>query len=357
LVARYLETGADANGTVLANDEITDDEDGERSVASHVKFSEFKKDAHISLLFFAVRNCFDHPCEANAYSKGPTHLSADKVMKALLDNGADATATASFLACNIGGYRWYAMKSTTPLQFAVFLKQHKNGYSSYFEESMDRVIAMLSEAGSVKYRLQPKMIHVPVSTKGTWASLLFSEDFSDVKFSTSSGDTVHAHRCILAAASEYFAALFRGPWRENSSECINTAHETQILKAVLRFVYVGEMDVSLLEQQTAELLSVATEYNLPDLQQLCEQRCMDQLSVGNVKDMLLLAHLHSSNALKQGCFGFVRQHAAKVLMMPSMITLAQENAALWAEMGEAVNGGGQQVDPHKRKRNVRQRVR
>ena len=266
------------------------------------------------------------------------------------------------LVCNIPGYHYISTNEMTALKFAVTMKSQAPGGQGLYrkeahKETMTPALAVLTQARDRQLALQaePKVLkvkmdpNVPASTSAMWAGLLFSEDFGDVEFKTED-EVIHAHRCVLAGVSTYFSTLFHGPWKENAEQEIQTGHSPELVRAMLRFIYIGKLDAALLEEHTAELMSVASEYILPDLRKLCEKRCIEQLSEETVEPCLIMADLHDSKSLKQACFAFVKQNACTVLTTPGMIALATDNARLWQEMSSAVRegSGGQ--------RNVRQRV-
>jgi hypothetical protein len=85
------------------------------------------------------------------------------------------------------------------------------------------------------------------------------------------------------------------------------------------------------------MLAVASEYDLSELQALCEASCALGLDDDNVRSMLQLAHLYGSTALKQSCFDLVQKHMATVLTNPAMVALATEDAELWTELAAAIS--------------------
>jgi hypothetical protein len=109
------------------------------------------------------------------------------------------------------------------------------------------------------------------------------------------------------------------------------------MEAILSFMYVGTVAPDLLEQQPVDILALASEYSLPCLREICEASCARSLSVKNLKIVLQFAHLHSSLPLKRSCFDFVKKNMAKVLTNPSVLSLAVEDAELWAELVAAIS--------------------
>jgi hypothetical protein len=211
-------------------------------------------------------------------------------------------------------------------------------------KEMDKVIKVLLQAEPQKDTLEyntPASVTVPESVTKTWKALLFSEKFSDVKFKCQDGTLFHTHKCVLAAASPYFSAAFEGPWGEQHADGLwETSHSSGVMEAILSFMYIGTVTPHLMEHQPVEMLTVASEYSLPCLRELCEASCARSLSVNNMKTVLQLAHLHSSLPFKQSCFDFVKKNMAAVLTNASVLSLAVEDAELWAELATAISPDG-----------------
>eukprot|EP00656_Telonema_subtile_P004879 TRINITY_DN12226_c0_g1_i2.p2 TRINITY_DN12226_c0_g1~~TRINITY_DN12226_c0_g1_i2.p2 ORF type:complete len:107 (+),score=27.24 TRINITY_DN12226_c0_g1_i2:384-704(+) len=76
--------------------------------------------------------------------------------------------------------------------------------------------------------------------------LLDNSDFSDVVFVLQSGTRVHAHKCILAARSQYFARCFHSCMKEgqcSSSSVLELPIEESCaetdFRRMLRWLYTG----------------------------------------------------------------------------------------------------------------------
>jgi hypothetical protein len=176
----------------------------------------------------------------------------------------------------------------------------------------------------------------------TYKSLLFSQDQSDVKFVCRDGVEIPAHKAILAAASPYFASAFAGPWSENGhrGEWM-TSHSSFVIKALLAFVYTGE--VRGIQQHLMPILAVAGEFDILPLVEFASlhciesiARCVNDINVAKLKDILQLAHLHEIEDLKMACFEFARMNAAKVLTNPEIMSLPNDDEVLWNELRLAI---------------------
>jgi len=108
------------------------------------------------------------------------------------------------------------------------------------------------------------------------------------------------------------------------------------MKAVLTFIYTGEVDTSVLESDPADMLSVTDQYELRELQELNECGCIQGISLGTVKSLLQMAHLYNANRLKTSCYDYVRRNAAKLLLDSSFTSLEAEDPKLWSELASAI---------------------
>jgi hypothetical protein len=308
-----------------------------------------------SPLHLAVCNYFTNGWK-DIYS--PTAMS---IMNTLIAAGADTSITVTNI--KLSGVLSYWITHTvadavTPYTLARTLKQYV-GRESICGKEMDKVMKVLqaeSQKDTLGYKNTPASVPVPKSVTNTWKALLFSKKFSDVMFKCQDGTVFHAHKCVLAAASPYFSAAFEGPWGEQHADGLwETSNSAGVMEAILSFMYIGTVAPDLMEQQPVDMLALASEYSLPCLRELCEASCARSLSVNNVKIVLQLAHLHSSLPLKRSCFDFVKKNMAKVLTNPSVLSLAVEDAELWAELATAISPDGGNENQFKLASNKRDR--
>lgn len=236
------------------------------------------------------------------------------------------------------------------------LHEHQQGEQNAM---MDRVIHVLSHA------VRARDCHlVPLSSLGpqsaldhTWKKLLFSPDFSDVKFVCPGGTTIQAHRNVLAASSDYFRTYFLGPWGENHPDGVwETTHSAVVISAVLTFIYTGSLpryDKTTVEScpncYSTDLLRVAHEYNLVQLIGIAEANCIRNLSTENIESTLLLARLYGSRPLEKACMDFVRRNATTVLTKLDFMALATQDPDLWDDLSQA-------IDPDHAKKRKREEV-
>jgi hypothetical protein len=330
VVKSYLDSGGDPNVNLAS------------FVTTYQDFSEVlitlcsdgtSLEGILSPLHLAVVNCYNTSAQGRS--------SAMKILKAFLKVGANAF----FTVVNFRIYCWgrrEVLAAKTPLDLAILVKNLLAFSGSARSARIMNEMIQLLEAAEIRLReaaLQKDSdpVTVPKSVANTWKALLFSEDFSDVKFKCQDGTMFHAHKCVLAAASPYFSAAFRGPWGQHEDGLWETSNPAPVMKAALSFIYTGEATSRVMEQQPEVVFAVASEYSLPELRQLCEASCTRSLGINNVKSMLQFAHLQGSSALKQSCFDFVQKNMAKVLVDPAVVSLISEDAELWAELVAAIS--------------------
>ena len=121
----------------------------------------------------------------------------------------------------------------------------------------------------------------PEKVVGLMKKLLFSQDNADVVFElVPCGEKIFAHKCILAVASDPMKALVTGQWLENQNDSVclvKVEHSALAMKAMLKFIYVGTIDITNLDDHHFELFDLAAQYDLPDLSTACETVCIKLL--------------------------------------------------------------------------------
>ncbi|TVU50161.1 hypothetical protein EJB05_01521, partial [Eragrostis curvula] len=148
--------------------------------------------------------------------------------------------------------------------------------------------------------------------------LLCSEAGTDVTFIVS-GESLPAHKNILAARSPVFKAEFFGEMREKTSRCIEIKEmETAVFKAMLGFVYtdtVPELDEKhgTATAMAQHLLVAADRYGLDRLKAMSERRLALSIDAGMVATTLILAEKHGCSQLKAKCIEFIVGASPEIL--------------------------------------------
>ncbi|XP_071683316.1 BTB/POZ and MATH domain-containing protein 2-like [Lolium perenne] len=146
--------------------------------------------------------------------------------------------------------------------------------------------------------------------------LLQSKVGADVTFEVS-GETIPAHRCVLAGRSTVFMALLFGPMKEGTTSSVIQIKdmEAKVFKDLLSFIYTGscqdledgkeEEDVEYV-MWLHDLFVVADRYDLPRLKLLCEEHLSEHIGVSSVASTLALAEQHHCHKLRETCLKFIQ---------------------------------------------------
>ncbi|KAM0889372.1 hypothetical protein ACQ4PT_027732 [Festuca glaucescens] len=139
------------------------------------------------------------------------------------------------------------------------------------------------------------------------------QELTDVSFDVS-GESLNAHRLVLAARSPVFKAELYGPMVESKMTSITVQDmEASTFKSMLHYMYHGSLpdaggkDVCSTMAQYQHLLVAADRYGVEGLNKICEYKLSGNggIMVDNVVSMLELAEDHVCPKLKARCFDFL----------------------------------------------------
>jgi hypothetical protein len=107
-------------------------------------------------------------------------------------------------------------------------------------------------------------------------SLLTKGMFSDIEIVVN-GESLKCHKCILIARSEKFRVMLMsdatmGMKEQMTNKIVvdNPLVSADIYKTMLKWIYMGECELSDNSSEVIPLLGLTDEYLLPDLQKVCE---------------------------------------------------------------------------------------
>ena len=150
----------------------------------------------------------------------------------------------------------------------------------------------------------------------TWCSTTFGpllEDSSthDIVFKTSDGDSVGAHRLIVAAGSPVFRAMLYGNMRESSQKEIDLpTTDTETLNKLLTFLYTGKVDVD--SDCIVQLLEGAHYFDIASLVTILVDFFRKSLMVKDIFPILEISIDKSFDWLFELCLEFMYNHAEEV---------------------------------------------
>lgn len=155
-------------------------------------------------------------------------------------------------------------------------------------------------------------------------ALLLGGKGADVRFLVG-GETIAAHRCVLAARSPVFDAMLLGPMKEGTTtqnqiqSCIPVTIDgmvPQVFRSLLHFIYTDSLPPGTEGQGNTEdgasatmsqhLLEAADRYGMQRLKLICEDRLCRHIDVTTVATTLVLADQHGCRGLKEACHEFLK---------------------------------------------------
>ncbi|XP_047078576.1 BTB/POZ and MATH domain-containing protein 1-like [Lolium rigidum] len=152
----------------------------------------------------------------------------------------------------------------------------------------------------------------PCDLRRHLGELLETEKGADVVFEVG-GETVAAHRCVLAARSSVFSAELFGPMKEGNAAGVVVHIEdmdAEVFKALLHFVYTGSLPQTQTLKEDEDvtyqhMLVAADRYGMERMKLICEEKLSEYIDVGSAATILALADQHHCEGLKKACFNFL----------------------------------------------------
>lgn len=134
--------------------------------------------------------------------------------------------------------------SWTALSFTMFIRRQELESSKYLRNDLFTIRCDITILNYIR-GVPPFIPEPPCDLRQEFAKLLETEMGADVVFEVG-GETVAAHRCVLAVRSAVFAAELFGPLKEGNAATTGVVvrvddMEAEVFKALLRYVYTGKL--------------------------------------------------------------------------------------------------------------------
>ncbi|CAL5007577.1 unnamed protein product [Urochloa decumbens] len=144
-----------------------------------------------------------------------------------------------------------------------------------------------------------------------FGNLLKEKKGVDVTFNVG-GETIEAHRIVLAARSPVFKAEFFGRMRESGTSCVTVEDmQPEVFRTLLHFIYndslpdMGGLEGNDYRDMMWHLLAAADRYAMDRMKLVCQSAICRNLDVGTVATTLALADQHNCDRLKDACIEFI----------------------------------------------------
>jgi speckle-type POZ protein len=156
--------------------------------------------------------------------------------------------------------------------------------------------------------------------------------FSDVNFNIG-GREFPAHKVILSARSKYFAAMFKHPTKEQSTNQVNIEDiEPEVFQELLRFIYTGRVPLEKLETMAAALFITADKYLLDELKIKCENYFTHQMTPENCVVLLSTGDLLNPAELLKKAAKFFQRLPSQVMATERWAKIEEENPRLLCQI-------------------------
>ncbi|TVU42616.1 hypothetical protein EJB05_09035, partial [Eragrostis curvula] len=198
----------------------------------------------------------------------------------------------------------------------VFMKlQELEKYLKTDRLTIECVLTVRKEPRVSKTKVFSRIQAPPSNIKQQLANLLEQKEGADVVFSVA-GETIMAHKIVLAMRSPVFKAELCGPMSHDRGKHPIVIEDMQpdVFRAFLYFIYTDSMKGGVdgdgdCNRQSCEmirhLLVAADRYDVKRLKLICQSILCKNLHVRNLATTLALADQHHCGRLKDACIKFM----------------------------------------------------
>lgn len=179
---------------------------------------------------------------------------------------------------------------------------------------------------------------VPTCTARRKLKLLNNPVQSDVHLLSKTEEAFFAHSIVLKERSHFLDILKKVFDTEEDTERsqlrIRTDISSETLFALLKFVYIDQLDTSI--YYAPELMRVAEVLQLSTLRRKCAEFIQKNVDLHNVCELFILAHEHKCSGLKQACLSIIAKNFSMVSKMTGYLQITQ-NPILLLELAQALS--------------------
>ncbi|KAG9338684.1 hypothetical protein JZ751_025352, partial [Albula glossodonta] len=121
------------------------------------------------------------------------------------------------------------------------------------------------------------------------------------------GETIPCHRCVLAACSDFFRAMFEVNMRERDDGSVTMSHlSPKAIRAFLDFAYSGETEIT--DDNVDMFFQLSSFLQVSILSKACSDFLIETLDLSNCLQLLAIAEGYGSTRLHQRSMEFVTQN-------------------------------------------------
>ena len=137
------------------------------------------------------------------------------------------------------------------------------------------------------------------------ARMLSDGILADITITATDGDSVAAHRAVLAARSPVFHSMFSHDLKEKALSTVDISDMSfDACRVFLNYIYGDFQGEEFLTHRVA-LLRAADKYGIDDLKEACHESLLEDIDAKNVLERLQTAHLYRLPGLKSSCLRYL----------------------------------------------------
>ena len=158
-------------------------------------------------------------------------------------------------------------------------------------------------------------------------SLRQTEQLCDVVLEVE-GETVTAHRVVLASLSAYFRAMFTQQMAESKQRLITiNGVDPSTLKSLVEYAYTATIDIS--EDNVQSILSAASVLQFQEVKQACSEFLRRQLDTDNCLGIKVFAEAHGCNDLQKAATVYSSHYFSQVRRRDEFLKLSIDEIKLF----------------------------
>ena len=138
------------------------------------------------------------------------------------------------------------------------------------------------------------------------------------------GKTIHVHRVVMAAGSQYFRSLFNSGMKECASNVVDLdCCSSEVMEKIVAYLYVGEINLG--NDDAIKILKASEYLLLTALKELCELHIVKNVKWHNLFSLLRLAEDYSLPKLHKAAKTVLLEHFTTISQTSDFPTLSLAN--------------------------------
>ncbi|KPP66403.1 kelch repeat and BTB domain-containing protein 3-like [Scleropages formosus] len=135
------------------------------------------------------------------------------------------------------------------------------------------------------------------------------------------GETIPCHRCVLAACSDFFRAMFEVNMRERDDGSVTMSNlSPKAIRAFLDFAYTGQTEIT--EDNVDMFFQLSSFLQVSILSKACSDFLIKTLELSNCLQLLAIAEGYGSACLQQRAIEFVMQNFHALSKTPDFLDIS-----------------------------------